>query len=444
MFRIIFVLFFLVSIIGTSAKAELTIRLTEGTYEPMKTAVPVFQVTGEGAEEYAEQIAEVVRSDLKSSGLFNIQDPESFIQKNVEITDTPGFTVWKLIQSDALVIGHVEMLEDGLLRVEFRLWDIYGEGEAASGRYTTKQENWRRTAHKISDNIYTRLTGELGFFDTRIVYIAETGPKTNRVKRLAMMDYDGANLRYLTDGSQTVLTPRFSPSLQQITYMSYEQGLPTVFLYNIESDRREVLGDFDGMTFAPRFSRDGESVLLTQATDGNSDIFMMDLRTYRSRRLTNHSAIDTSPSMSPDSKQIVFTSDRGGSPQLYIMNVDGKNMVCPSGERKKVCRITFGRGSYSTPVWSPRGDLIAFTKQANRKFYIGVIGIDGEGERLLSESYLDEGPDWSPNGRVVIFFREERPGASARLWSVDLTGRNLRMIDTPTDASDPAWSPLLE
>ena len=445
MFRIMSMILVSLSLIIAVAKAELTIQLTEGTYEPLQTAVPDFNaIGGEVADQYAQQIADVVRNDLQSSGLFALQDTSSFIQKQVDITNPPGFTVWKITKTDALIVGQVELLENDLLQVDFRLWDIYGQGEAASERYTTKIENWRRTSHKIADNIYKRLTGELGFFDSRIVYIAETGPKTNRVKRLAMMDYDGANLKYLTEGDQIVLTPRFSPSLQQITYMSYEQGLPRVFLFNIDSNRREVLGDFDGMTFAPRFSRDGESVLLTQSKDGNSEIYLMDLRNHRSRRLTNHPAIDTSPSMSPDGDRIVFTSDRGGSPQLYVMNVNGRNMACPSGERKNVCRITYGQGSYSTPVWSPRGDLIAFTKQANRRFFIGVIGIDGEGERILSESYLDEGPDWSPNGRVVIFFREERPGAPARLWSVDLTGRNLRMIDTPTDASDPAWSPLLE
>ena len=444
-FRIFSVFAVAVVLVFASAKAELTIRLTEGTYEPLQTAVPDFHaIGGDVAEDYAKQIADVVRNDLQSSGLFALQEASSFIQKKIEISEPPGFTVWKLTKTDALIIGQVELLENDLLQVDFRLWDIYGEGEAASERYTTKVENWRRTSHKIADRIYKRLTGELGFFDSRIVYIAETGPKTNRVKRLAMMDYDGANLKYLTEGDEIVLTPRFSPSMQQITYMSYEQGLPRVFLFNIDSNRREVLGDFDGMTFAPRFSRDGESVMLTQSKDGNSDIYMMDLRNRQSRQLTEHSAIDTSPSMSPDGQQIVFTSDRGGSPQLYIMNVDGKNIECPSGERKKVCRITYGRGSYSTPVWSPRGDLIAFTKQANRRFYIGVIGIDGEGERTLSDSYLDEGPDWSPNGRVVIFFREERAGSPPSLWSVDLTGRNLRKIDTPTDASDPAWSPLLE
>ncbi len=334
------------------------------------------------------------------------------------------------------------------------MWDVYGEelmrfedsaGRQVSGRrFTTTPEDVRRIAHKIADAIYSRLTGEDGYFDTRIVYIAETGPKNARIKRLAIMDADGANVKYLTSGAFTVLTPRFSPEAQQITYMSYEGGIPRVYLYDLRRARQEVLGNFRSMTFAPRFSRDGNSVLLTQATNGNSDIYLMDLQTRQSRRLTDHPAIDTSPSMSPDGRQIVFNSDRGGSPQLYIMNTNGTPRTCPSGGRDVACRITFGSGRYSTPVWSPRGDLIAFTKQTRGRFHIGVIGIDGRGERLLTESYLDEGPDWSPNGRVITFFREPSPGASPTLWSVDLTGRNLRPLVTPTDASDPAWSPLLD
>ena len=314
----------------------------------------------------------------------------------------------------------------------------------AGRQFTTPSSNWRRVAHKISDSIYTRLTGEDGYFDTRIVYIAETGPATNRKKRLAIMDADGANQKYLTPGIHTVLTPRFSTSDQEITYMSYEGGRPKVYLFNIETGRQEALGKFNGMTFAPRFSYDGNSVLLSEAKNGNTDLYLMDLRSRSSRKLTDHPAIDTSPSMSPDGKQIVFNSDRGGSPQLYIMNTDGSPLACPSGGRDTACRITFGKGRYSTPVWSPRGDLIAFTKQSRGKFYIGVIRTDGKGERLLTESYLDEGPAWSPNGRVITFFREARPGAGPKLMSVDLTGRNLKSIPTSTDASDPAWSPLLD
>jgi TolB protein len=434
--------------LAAPASAQLRVRVDEGNFKPTPIAIPDFQVTGANAD-LAKQIVEVVRADLASTGLFDLQNPASFIQKDQNINAEPRFADWKIIRTEGLVIGAFEELPDGKVAVSFRLWDIYGgelmriNGEPGR-RLTTTPENWRRIAHKIADSIYTRLTGEDPYFDTRIVYIAETGPKTERVKRLAIMDSDGANQQYLTSGRSIVLTPRFSPSAQEITYMSFEGGKPRVYLFNIETGRQELLGNFPGMTFAPRFSRDGQSVLLSQAQRGNTDIYVMNLRTRESSRLTDHPSIDTSPSMSPDGKSVVFNSDRGGSPQLYIMNTDGSQRACPSGGRDVACRITFGKGRYSTPVWSPRGDLIAFTKQEGGKFYIGVIGTDGKGERLLTEAYLDEGPDWSPNGRVIVYFREARAGASPQLWSVDLSGRNERRMATQTDASDPAWSPLLQ
>ncbi len=437
------------------ATAQLEVNIARGNLKPTPIAIPDFEIIGVDPD-IARQISDVIRADLTSTGLFTIVPEAAHIQRDLDIEVAPRFADWKIIKADALIIGSIEQIvRDGnpLLRGSVRMWDVYGEelmrfedsnGRQVSGRrFTTTPEDLRRIAHKISDAIYTRLTGETGYFDTRIVYIAETGSKLARIKRLAIMDADGANVQYLTSGKFTVLTPRFSPEAQQITYMSYEGGLPRVYLYDLRRGRQEVLANFRSMTFAPRFSRDGGSVLLTQAVDGNSDIHIRNLNTGETRRLTDHPAIDTSPSMSPDGREVVFNSDRGGSPQLYIMNADGSTRTCPSGGRDVACRITFGAGRYSTPVWSPRGDLIAFTKQTGGRFHIGVIGIDGSGERLLTESYLDEGPDWSPNGRVITFFRERAPGASPGLWSVDLTGRNLRRLPTPTDASDPAWSPLL-
>jgi TolB protein len=434
--------------LAAPASAQLRVRVDEGNFQPTPIAIPDFAVTGTNSE-LARQIVEVVRADLASTGLFDLQNPASFIQKDQTINAEPRFADWKIIRTEGLVVGAFEELPDGKVAVSFRLWDIYGgelmriNGEPGR-RLTTTPENWRRIAHKIADSIYQRLTGEDPYFDTRIVYIAETGPRTDRVKRLAIMDSDSANQQYLTSGRSIVLTPRFSPSAQEITYMSYEGGKPRVYLFNIETGRQELLGNFPGMTFSPRFARDGQSVLLSQAQRGNTDIYLMNLRTRESERLTDHPAIDTSPSMSPDGKSVVFNSDRGGTAQLYIMNTDKSKRTCPGGGSDTACRITFGKGRYSTPVWSPRGDLIAFTKQEGGKFYIGVIGIDGKGERLLTEAYLDEGPDWSPNGRVIVYFREARPGASPQLWSVDLSGRNERRVTTQTDASDPAWSPLLQ
>jgi len=441
-----------------TAMAQIEVDITRGTIKPLPIAIPDFKAQP-GAEELAKQISEVIRNDLVSTGRFSTVDPAAFIQKDLSISLQPRFADWRIIQSDALVVGEVSLTPNGLVNVAFRIWDVQGGKlyrvtvrdsrtneliEAGGGNFQIPPEDWRRIAHKTADTIYTRLTGDDGVFDSRIVYVAESGPKTKRVKRLAIMDSDGANQRFLTAGRNQVLTPRFSTSDQEITYMSFEGGRPRVYIFDIQTGRQEVLGNFPGMTFAPRFSADGRSVVMSQALNGNSDLFLMDLRTRQTRRLTDHPAIDTSPSMSADGKQVTFTSDRGGSPQLYIMNTDGSPMTCPSGGQDEACRITFGRGNYSTPVWSPRGDLIAFTKQVSGKFHIGVIGTDGQGERLLSEAYLDEGPAWSPNGRVITFFRESRPGAGPKLYSVDLTGRNLRQLQTTTDASDPAWSPLLK
>ncbi|MEO0882989.1 MAG: Tol-Pal system beta propeller repeat protein TolB [Pseudomonadota bacterium] len=439
------------------AAGQIAIEVNEGTYKPYPIAIPDFNAAA-GEEEIAGQISEVVRQDLLSTGLFQMTDPEAFIQKDLSVNLQPRFADWRIIQADGLVVGEVSFKADGSLLASFRIWDVNGEQvyrvpvEDEAGRVTLESgkafsispESWRRLGHKIADVIYQRLTGEDGYLDTRIVYIAETGPKTDRMKRLAIMDQDGANQQFLTRGDHQIITPRFSPTEQRITYMSFEGGRPRVYLFNLRNGRQESLGNFPGMTFAPRFSPDGNSVIFSQAQRGNTDVFVMDLVTRQTRRLTDHPSIDTSPSMSPDGSQVVFNSDRGGSPQLYVMNTDGSPLDCPSGGRDKACRITFGQGRYSTPVWSPRGDLIAFTKQYRGRFHIGVIGYDGEGERLLTEAYLDEGPGWAPNGRVITFFRENRPGAGPQLWSVDLTGRNLNPIVTTTEGSDPAWSPLLE
>ncbi len=416
------------------ARAEIEIDITRGHLNPMPVAVPDFIGTQAQEVGVGKQVAEVIRANLTRSSLFRIVDPAAYLEQVPDVNTQPRFADWKVTQSQALVIGQSTLMPDGRLRIEFRLWDVFGESEALASFYATTPENWRRIAHKISDAVYKRLTGEDGYFDTRVVFVSESGPRgARRVKQLMIMDQDGANPSILPTGTAQVITPRFSPTAQQITFMSFETGRPKVFLYNIETGRREVLGDFNGMSYAPRFSPRGDSVVMTLDLSGNSEIYRMDLRSRATVRLTNNPSIDTSPSFSKEGDQIVFNSDRGGSRQLYTMGADGSN----------VQRISTGDGSYTTPVWSPRGDLIAFTKQVGGRFGIGVMRPDGTGERMLSESYLDEGPTWSPNGRVIMFFREARPGAGPKLWSVDLTGQNLRQVTTPADGSDPAWSPLL-
>jgi TolB protein len=419
-------------------RAELRLDITSGKVEPLPIAIPSFSGSGNDEGQAGHEIAGVVSTDLERSGLFRPLDPRSFIQ-NVSATDAqPRFGDWRQINAQALVTGTVQTQGDGRLRVEFRLWDVFAEQQLTGYGYTTTPQNWRRIAHIIADEIYKRITGEEGYFDTRIVYVAESGPPEKRIKRLAIMDQDGANNRFLTDGRALVLTPRFSPTAQEITYLSYANGSPRVYLFNIDTGQQELVGDFPGMTFAPRFSPDGNRVVLSRAENGVSNLFALDLRTHRPTRLTDSQAIDTSPSYAPDGSKIVFNSDRGGSPQLYIMSADG-------GGAK---RISFGSGKYGTPVWSPRGDLIAFTKIDGGSFFIGVMRPDGSGERLLTRDYLVEGPTWAPNGRVLMYFRQSPSdsrgrGGSARLYSIDLTGSNQREVTTPQDASDPAWSPLL-
>ena len=420
------------------AYAELRIDLTRGKVEPLPIAIPAFPGEGPNAQ-LGRDVAGVVSNDLQSSGLFRLIDPKSFIQ-DVSTGGPPRFGDWRQINAQALVSGQVQTQPDGKSRVEFRLWDVFAEKQLAGFAYTTTQKNWRRIAHIIADEIYKRLTGEDGYFDSRIVYIAESGPAQNRIKRLAIMDQDGANNQHLTDGRSLVLTPRFSPSVQEITYLSYAGGTPRVYLYNIDTGQQGSIGDFPGMSFAPRFSPDGNRVLLSRAENGASNVYVMDLRTRHATRLTDGSAIDTSPCFSPDGTKVAFNSDRGGSQQLYVMNADGSGIQ----------RISFGSGKYATPVWSPRGDLIAFTKIGGDtgQFSIGVMHPDGSGERILTSDFLVEGPTWAPNGRVLMYFRgsptdKSGHGGGARLFTIDLTGSNQREVPTPGDASDPAWSPLL-
>jgi TolB protein len=421
-----------------SARAQLRIDITRGRVEPMPIAVSPFFGAGPASQTGAET-RNVIANNLERSGLFKPIDTRAYIQGPDALrSPPPRFPDWRAINAQALIHGNVEPQPDGRTRIEFRLWDVFGESQLEGRVYTTQAPNWRRVAHIISDAIYKRITGEDGYFDTRVVFVAESGPAQRRIKRLAIMDQDGANHRFLTDDRNLVLTPRFSPTAQEITYLSYINNRPRVYIYNIDTGQQAVLGDFPGMTFAPRFSPDGHRVVMSLAQDGNSEIYVMDLRTRAVQRLTNHPSIDTSPSYAPDSRQIVFNSDRGGSQQLYVMNVDGEN----------VRRISFGNGRYATPVWSPRGDLVAFTKITEGEFFIGVMRPDGLGERLLTRAFLVEGPTWAPNGRVLMYFRQNPSnsrgeGGNPRLYSIDLTGYNEREIITPTDASDPAWSPLI-
>jgi TolB protein len=412
-----------------AAAAPLHLDVTQGNVQPIPIALPDFVATGEA--ETAHDVTRIIAANLQRSGLFLPIDPAAYIERNPNF-DSPRFPDWRQINAQALVTGRLSP-DAGRLKAEFRLWDVFAGQQLASQQLSTSPENWRRIAHIISDLIYARLTGDMGYFDSRIVFVDESGPKERRVKRLAIMDQDGAQVRYLTRGDDLVLTPRFSPTTQQITYMSYGQGEPRVFLLNIENGQREIVGNFPGMSFAPRFSPEGQRVVMSLQQGANANLYVMDLRSKATTRLTDTAAIDTAPSYSPDGARICFESDRGGHPQIYVMAAGG-------GAAQ---RISFGSGTYSTPVWSPRGDYIAFTKQGDNKFAIGIIQPDGSGERILTEGFHNEGPTWSPNGRVIMFFRDPGGGGGPALFTVDVTGRNEQRTPTPSFASDPAWSPLL-
>ena len=426
---------------STNSWSMIEIDITEGNREPLPLAITEFFYDEDEKGVLAEistNMRNVMSADLERSGLFKSINKEAFIQENESMHLRPRFEDWRLIKAQGLITGDLS-IEGEKLKVEFRLWDTLAEKEIEALVLITTKENWRRVSHMIADKIYERLTGEEGYFDTRIVYVSEEGPKNKRVKKLAIMDQDSFNHRFLTSGKELVLTPRFNPVRQEITYLSYFKNLPRVYLLDIQTGIQEVVGDFPGMTFAPRFSPDGNKIIMSLAREGNSDIYVMDLTTRIVERLTDNPAIDTSPSYSPDGRRITFNSDRGGSQQIYVMDSNGRNQK----------RISKGTGNYATPVWSPRGDLIAFTKNFQGQYFIGVMRVDGTGERLLTENWYQEAPSWSSNGRVIIFYRESKAddqgkGHSSSIWSIDLTGFNERKISTPNDASDPSWSKLIQ
>jgi TolB protein len=412
-----------------ASSGPLEIDINQGSLQPIPIAIPDF--LGEDPK-VAKDISDIVSADLERSGLFKPLDPASFIEQIRDTNAPPRFQEWKVLNAQALVVGRVGRSPEGNLYAEFRLWDVFSGRQLVGQRYRMPPSEWRRLGHLVADQVYERLTGEKGYFDTQVVFVDETGPKDRRAKRLAIMDQDGANVRLLSQGRELVLTPRFSPTSQEITYLQYQGEQPHVMVMNLENGQKDIVAKLPGSTFAPRFSPDGQRIIMSNGEQGLTSLIEVDLRSRQVRRLTQPTSIDTGPCYSPDGRRIVFESDREGTQQLYVMNADGSQPR----------RISQGDGRYSTPVWSPRGDLIAFTKQSGGQFLIGVMRPDGTGERILTEGYHNEGPTWAPNGRVLMFFRESQ-GASggARLFSIDLTGYNERRVPTPAFASDPAWSP---
>ena len=422
--------------IPLSVNSELRIDITQGNMNPIPVAILEFNSSSEESKEISSNINNVVSNNLERSGLFKVIPKKLFFNVSIPFEKKPVFNDWKITTAQGLVHGKLK-IKNEKLDIEFRLWDVLSQKQMVAQKLSTEKSNWRRIAHVISDIIYQRITGESGYFDSRLVYISESGPKSNRKKRLAIIDQDGANHKFLTDGSYLALTPRFSPAAQEVAYLSYNNTIPRIFLLDLNTGNQKILGDFPGMTFSPRYSPDGKKLVMSLAKNGNTDIYEMNLTTLKMKRLTFYDGIDTAPSYSPDGDFITFESDRSGSQKIYVMNL----------KTQKIKRISFGKGKYATPVWSPRGDLIAFTKLLGGEFYIGVMYTDGKGERVVYKSYLVEGPSWSPNGRVVAFYNQNKLSdgriSSPKVKMIDLTGINLRELVTPSDASDPAWSGLL-
>ncbi|KJV69557.1 Tol-Pal system beta propeller repeat protein TolB [Candidatus Neoehrlichia procyonis] len=428
-------LFTILNVVPNKSHGELKIDITRGNTENISIIILPFHFTTNLENEIGKNIIKVIQNNLNNTGMFNVttQHASDF---DINSNALPTSSLWKILKKDMLITGSVKENEQDKIEVKFRIWDITLGKELSGQSLTFVITSWRRAAHIVSDNIYHRLTGEEGYFNTKIVYIAET--LSPRTRKIAIMDQDGENNIYLTSGYNFYSTPRFSPNATAIAYMTYIKNKGKIVMKNLNTGSSVILGNFNGISSSPRFSPDGKSVLLSESINGQTNIYSITLKDHKVYKLTNNKFINTSASYSPDKKFIVFNSDRNGSQQLYVMSADGKNQR----------RISFGKGRYATPVWSPRGDWIAFTKILSNNFYIGVIQPDGTGERLLAKGYVVESPTWSPNGRIILFTQQEHPSGKAhlqsRLMSIDLTGINKKVINTPTNAYSPHWSPLIQ
>lgn len=426
---------------SASASAQITGTVTDETgnqsfvvaIPPLATPADVATPAGQTGE-LGRKVAEIISNDLNATDVFTPKGPAGLRAISMPEVTAPAFGEWEGMGAENLVHGFVRANADGTLMVGCYLYDVSLKSEMVRQGYVVGPREWRRAAHKCADSIYSRLSGENPFFDSRIAYIAETGPKGNRVKRLAIMDSDGANHRFITNGQALALTPRFSPDYKSIVYVSYIERRARVYVYDIESGRQRLVTESPNQTFSPRWSPDGKTILYSMSVGGNTDLYRIPASGGGTPvRLTNTPAIETGGSYSPDGSRIVFESDRSGSQQIYVMNADG------SGQQ----RISFGGGNYATPEWSPRGNLVAFTRVGGGAFRIGVMNPSGNGEKLLTNSWQDEAPTWSPNGRVIQFFRTAQGSGKTAVMQVDVTGAKERKIDTPVDGSDPAWGPIL-
>ncbi|PPR26963.1 MAG: Protein TolB [Alphaproteobacteria bacterium MarineAlpha9_Bin4] len=436
--KILLLIFYIINIY-VNPLSGLEIDVTEGKIEPLPIAVVKFNSQDATEEDYSLKINTIISNNLRNTGLFKILSEKSFLQSENEVFLQPLFSDWRLIDANFLISGEI-FINNRLLKINFKLWDIYQEKLVVNKNISgISESDWRTSSHIISNIIYENITGEKGYFDTKVVYVAEEGDGAEKSRKLAIMDYDGNNHKILTDGKDLVLTPRFSPDGKNIVFLQYKNNKASVYLMNLKSKNTKILGNYLGMSFAPRFSPDGKKIIFSLTSRGQSNIFIQDLEKNKNFQVTNNKYINTSPYFSPNGKKIVFSSDRAGKQNLYIKKV--------VNNFKKAERITYGKGNYATPVWSPRGDYIAFTKSYKKKFYIGLIKANGKGERLISEGYLADGPTWSPNGRTLAFYKivkDQNNQNKSKLFTIDITGNLEKELVTPYQASDPDWGPSIK
>ena len=421
------------------ARAELKVDIIAGAVDPISIAIQKFE-TGKGVSSSdATMIRDVVENDLRRTGLFRIVSHDAF-PEYVKMGEMPDFKSWTAIHAQVLVQASLTLDEEKRYKLEFYVWDVNGTEQIEAQSLVASKKSARRLAHIMADAIYERLTGEVGYFDTQIVFIAESGPVGDRVKRMAIMDQDGYGFRYLSDAKTFVMSPHFSPNMQTVVFLSYRDDDPMIWTLDLDTGAQRKLGQFGGMNFSPRFSPDGTRVALSLVKNGLTHIYEYNLEDKTLRQLTFGNSLDTSPSYSPDGKKMAFNSDRTGRQQIHVLDL----------ETGKEERITFGNGRYATPAWSPDGQFIAFTKIADDTFYIGVMSPNGRNEKILAGGWYMEAPSWAPNSRRVVYYETEKLGPAeterqSHIRSIDIMGQNLYDIEIPDGISgvEPTWSPRL-
>ncbi len=421
-----------------AAHAELKVDIIAGAAEPIPIAVQKFEIAGTVTADDAATVRAVVENDLKSTGLFRIVSHDAFPQY-VHMNEMPNFKLWMAIKTQVLVQAKLTSESGGRYKLEFYVWDVNGKEQIEAQSLVASKSSLRRLAHIMADAIYERLTGETGYFDTQIVFIAETGPVHRRVKRMAIMDQDGYGLRYLSDEKTFVMSPHFSPNMQTIVFLSYRDDDPMVWTLDLDSGEQRRLGQFGGMNFAPRFSPDGTKIALSLVKNGITHLYEYDMETQKLRQLTFGRSLNTSPSYSPDGKKLAFNSDRSGRQQIHVLDL----------KTLEEERITYGAGRYATPAWSPDGQFIAFTKMADDTFYIGIMNPRGRNEKILAGGWYMEAPSWAPGSRRLVYYETEKDiddvERISHIRSVDITGQNIYEIELPDGVNgvEPTWSPRL-